>query len=81
MDNRDWKINDLEATKFFQPENKEVADRFIKEVRKVAQEENHTIRFRKMPSGDIRVKIPVTNPGKFTEAEVRLLNRINKLGG
>ncbi len=81
MDNRDWKISDQEAVKFFLFENEEAGEHFIKDVRKIAHREGHMIRFRRISSGEVRVKIPVSSPGKFTESEVRLMNLINKLGG
>jgi pterin-4a-carbinolamine dehydratase len=81
MDNRDWKISEQEVVKLFLFEDKEAGEHFIKDVRKIAQREGHMIRFRRMTSGEIRVKIPVLSPGNFTESEVRLMNLINKLGG
>ncbi len=79
MDNRDWKISDNEATKFFSLGNDTAVDRFIREVHKLAQKEDHTIRLRRMKDSEVRVKVPVASPGNFSEAEVRLLNLINKL--
>ena len=81
MDNRDWHISDQDATKFFFFENEEAAGRFVREGHRLAKNEHHPLRFRRMKSGEIRVKIPVKEPGKYTEAEVRLMNLINKLGG
>jgi len=81
MDNRDWKISEQEATKFFLFDDDETAGDFIREVRKLARSEDHIVRFRRMKNGEIRVKVPVPGPDTFTEKEVRLMNLINKLGG
>ena len=79
MDNRDWKINDNEATKFFSLGNDTAVDRFVREAHKLARQEDHPIRLRRMKDSEVRVKVPVAVPGIFSEAEVRLLNLINKL--
>ncbi len=80
MNNRDWKITEEEATKFFAMKDAAAARRFVEEAHKLARKEGVTIHSRKMKDGHIRIKVPVSRPGNYGEAEVRLLNLLNKLG-
>jgi len=79
MDNRDWNISDEEAIKIFSLKDDTTVNRFVREVHKLAQKEDHVIRLRRMKDHEIRVKVPIVLPGNFSEAEVRLFNLINKL--
>ena len=79
MDNRDWKISGEEVSKSFSLGNDTAVDRFVREAYKLARQEDHTIHFRRMKDSMVRVKIPISAPGFYSEAEVRLLNYINRL--
>ncbi len=80
MDNIDWTIHENEAMKIFSLLDEKSGERFVREVRKLGRRENHQVKLRRLDDHNIRVRMPVEDPGKYSEKEIRLLNLINKLG-
>ena len=79
MDNIDWTVKEDEAEKVFYLSDKNYVDIFISKIRKLSRKEEHKIRLRKISNHEVRVRMPVLEPGNYSEKEVIILNMINKL--